>query len=111
MTDTATRLTRREARFAAQDLMYRYAECVDLARFEELGALGALDANAPMRGASQIRIFYAATHKVHSDGKLRTQFTRRSPPPSRQSERGASRAQTVRRSPARGGASSGCPRS
>jgi 3-phenylpropionate/cinnamic acid dioxygenase small subunit len=78
MSDIEARLARLESRFAIQDLMYRYAECVDLARFDELGALfahgslGADGADAPMRGASQIGKFYAATNKVHSDGTLRT---------------------------------------
>lgn len=77
MTDTTTRLAALEARFAIQDLMFRYAECVDLARFEELGqlfrhgTLGAAGAE-PMRGAKAIGGFYAATNKVHADGTLRT---------------------------------------
>ncbi len=77
MNDLATRLANLEARFAVQDLMFRYAECVDRALFDELGELfrhGSLGAEGaePMRGSSPIRSFYAATNKVYSDGTLRT---------------------------------------
>ncbi len=80
MNDLAARLANLEARFAVQDLMFRYAECVDRALFDELGELfrhGSLGAEGtegaePMRGSSPIRNFYAATNKVHSDGTLRT---------------------------------------
>lgn len=77
MPDLATRLARLESIVAIQHVMFRYAECVDLARFEELGqlfrhgSLGAVGAE-PMKGAQAIRDFYAATNKVHSDGTLRT---------------------------------------
>ena len=77
MPDLAARLARLEAIVAIQHVMFRYAECVDQARFEELGALfrhgslGAVGAE-PMRGAPAIRDFYAATNKVHADGTLRT---------------------------------------
>lgn len=84
MNDLAERLTRLEDRFAIQDLMFRYAECVDLARFEDLGALfahGTLGAEGAerMRGASQIGKFYAATNKVHADGTLRTRHLASNP--------------------------------
>ena len=84
MNDLADRLTRLEDRFAIQDLMFRYAECVDLARFDALGALfthGSLGAegNERMRGASQIGKFYAATNKVHADGTLRTRHLASNP--------------------------------
>lgn len=84
MNDLAERLTRLEDRFAIQDLMFRYAECVDLARFEDLGALfahGTLGTEGPerMRGASQIGKFYAATNKVHADGTLRTRHLANNP--------------------------------
>lgn len=77
MNDLAARFANLEARFAVQDLMFRYAECVDRALFDELGELfrhGSLGAEGaePMRGSSPIRKFYAATNKVHSDGTLRT---------------------------------------
>jgi SnoaL-like domain len=77
MPDLALRLARLEAIVAIQHVMFRYAECVDLARFEELGQLfrhGSLAAVGaePMKGAQAIRNFYAATNKVHSDGTLRT---------------------------------------
>jgi hypothetical protein len=84
MNDLAERLTRLEDRFAIQDLMFRYAECVDLARFDDLGGLfahGTLGAegNERMRGASQIGKFYAATNKVHGDGTLRTRHLASNP--------------------------------
>lgn len=84
MNDLAERLTRLEDRFAIQDLMYRYAECVDLARFDALGELfrhGTLGAEGAerMRGAAQIGKFYAATNKVHGDGTLRTRHLASNP--------------------------------
>lgn len=77
MPDLAARLVRLESIVAIQQLMFRYAECVDLARFEDLGelfrhgSLGAVGAE-PMQGAKAIRDFYAVTNKVHADGTLRT---------------------------------------
>lgn len=64
--------------------MFRYAECVDLARFEELGQLfanGTLSAvgAASLRGADQVRNFYHATNKVHADGTLRTRHLATNP--------------------------------
>ncbi|WP_419849771.1 nuclear transport factor 2 family protein [Candidatus Poriferisocius sp.] len=61
-------------------LMYTYAECVDLARFDELGELfshGVLTSTSsadPGDGMSgdDVAAFYAATNKVHGDGTLRT---------------------------------------
>lgn len=84
MSDVESRLARLEARFAIQDVMYRYAECVDLARFEDLGALfrhGAIFASGeePIRGADKVRRFYAATNKVHADGTLRTRHLASNP--------------------------------
>jgi len=84
MSDVEDRLTRLEAQIAIQQLMFRYAECVDLARFEDLGELfrhGSLGAvgSDPMRGAAAIRNFYAATNKVHGDGTLRTRHLATNP--------------------------------
>jgi len=78
------RLSRLEAVVAIQHVMFRYAECVDLARFEALGELfrrGTLGVagEEPLRGASQIRNFYAATNKVHADGTLRTRHLAANP--------------------------------
>ena len=61
-------------------LMYTYAECVDLARFNELGELfshGELTSTSsadPGDGMSgdDVAAFYRATNKVHGDGTLRT---------------------------------------
>lgn len=61
-------------------LMYIYAECVDLARFDELGELfshgvltstSAADPDDGMSG-DDVAAFYRATNKVHGDGTLRT---------------------------------------
>jgi len=71
------RLRRLESVQEIQRVMYVYAECVDRARFDELGALfthgtiGAETRDNPMRGDA-VRKFYAATNKVHADGTLRT---------------------------------------
>lgn len=84
MSDVENRIARLEARFAIQDLMYRYAECVDLARFGELGELfrhgtiGVVGAD-PIRGANAVHRFYAATNKVHADGTLRTRHLASNP--------------------------------
>ncbi len=60
--------------------MYTYAECVDLARFDELGELfshgvltstSAVDPDDAMSG-DDVAAFYRATNKVHDDGTLRT---------------------------------------
>ena len=60
--------------------MYTYAECVDLARFGELGELfshgvltstSAADPEDAMSG-EEVAAFYRATNKVHDDGTLRT---------------------------------------
>ena len=78
MDDIARRLRRLESILEIQQLMYTYAECVDLARFEALGelfahgTLGAAGGGGAMRGAAQIAAFYGATNKVHEDGTLRT---------------------------------------
>ena len=61
-------------------LMFTYAECVDLARFDELGELfshgvltstSAADPDDGMSG-DDVAAFYAVTNKVHGDGTLRT---------------------------------------
>ena len=78
MDDIQARLRRLESIIEIQHVMFTYAECVDLAKFDELGALfangtlGASGNNGAMRGHDQIRDFYAATNKVHPDGTLRT---------------------------------------
>lgn len=60
--------------------MYTYAECVDLARFGELGELfsygvltstSAADPGDGMSG-DDVAAFYQSTNKVHGDGTLRT---------------------------------------
>lgn len=84
MQEVLDRLNRLEAIVAIQHVMFRYAECVDLARFEELGELfrhGRLSAagEEPMRGAAPIAKFYAATNKVHGDGTLRTRHLATNP--------------------------------
>lgn len=84
MPDLAERIARLEDRFAIQDVMFRYAECVDLARFDALGELfahGTLGTEGPerMRGAREIGRFYAATNKVHGDGTLRTRHLASNP--------------------------------
>ena len=72
------RLDRLESVQEIQELHFRYAECVDRARFTELGELfahGELSSDVgdgSMKGADQIGSFYAATNKVHADGTLRT---------------------------------------
>jgi 3-phenylpropionate/cinnamic acid dioxygenase small subunit len=60
-------------------LMYEYAECVDLARFDALGELFAhgqiASQNRPgevIRGARAVRDFYAAVNRVHPGGTLCT---------------------------------------
>ena len=67
-----------QAKVAIEHLMYRYAECVDLARFSELGELFAHAtlradvSDGSMRGVDDIRDFYAATNRVHDTGTLCT---------------------------------------
>ncbi len=84
MSGIEDRIHRLEARFAIQDVMHRYAECVDLARFTELGALfrhGSIHAEGedPIRGMESVRRFYAATNKIHADGTLRTRHLSSNP--------------------------------
>jgi hypothetical protein len=61
-----------------ENLLYRYGECVDLARFDELADLFRHGAIRSDRGAGDLRgeavaVFYRATNRVHSDtGTLRT---------------------------------------
>ena len=72
------RLDRLESVLAIEHLHHRYAECVDRARFPELGELfahGAISADVSddaMSGADEISEFYARTNRVHADGTLRT---------------------------------------
>lgn len=79
------RLQRLESIVEIQQLMYTYAECVDLARFDELGELfahgtiGSSARGAGMRGPGQVARFYAATNKVHGDGTLRTRHLATNP--------------------------------
>ena len=59
-------------------LMYRYARCVDLARWDELGELfahGQVRASTSddvSRGATEVANLWASVNKVHGDGTLRT---------------------------------------
>jgi hypothetical protein len=61
-------------------LMYRYASCVDLARWDELGELfahGQVRASTSddvSRGASEVAHLWASVNKVHPDGTLRTRY-------------------------------------
>jgi 3-phenylpropionate/cinnamic acid dioxygenase small subunit len=61
-----------------ENLMYRYGEYVDLARFDDLGELFRHGAIRSDRGAGDLRgdavaTFYRATNRVHADkGTLRT---------------------------------------
>lgn len=63
---------------AIRRLLHRYAECVDAADWEGLGALfarGEIRAArmaSPARGADAVRRLYAAANRVHEDGTLRT---------------------------------------
>lgn len=69
-----------ESHHAISTLMFRYAECVDLADFEGLstlfahGTLGSPSAEDGQTGMTgdQVGRFYAATNRVHDDGTLRT---------------------------------------
>jgi hypothetical protein len=76
--EVLARLAKLESILEVQRIMFTYAECVDLARFEQLGELfthgtiGAHGYDSPMRGHAQVRDFYGATNKVHGDGTLRT---------------------------------------
>lgn len=63
---------------AIRRLLHRYAECVDAADWDALGALFA-DAelrapglDPPARGADAVRRLYAGANRVHADGTLRT---------------------------------------
>ena len=69
-----------ESHHAISNLMFRYAECVDLADFDGLSELfvhgtmrstSAEDSETGMTG-EQVGRFYAATNRVHEDGTLRT---------------------------------------
>jgi 3-phenylpropionate/cinnamic acid dioxygenase small subunit len=59
-------------------LLYRYAECIDAADFEGVGALferGAIRApgmREPVRGAEAVRRLYESANRVHEGGTLRT---------------------------------------
>jgi 3-phenylpropionate/cinnamic acid dioxygenase small subunit len=64
---------------AIRHLLYRYAECIDAADFDGVGALfshGAVSApgmKEPVRGAAAVAQLYRSTARVHDDGTLRTQ--------------------------------------
>lgn len=64
---------------AIRNLLYRYAECIDVADFDGLAALfahGAVSApgmKEPVRGAEAVARFYRRSSRVHPDGTLRTQ--------------------------------------
>jgi len=69
-----------ESHHAITTLIYRYAECVDMADFDGLSELfahgsirstSAAEQGEGMTG-SQVGRFYAATNRVHEDGTLRT---------------------------------------
>ena len=61
---------------AIRRLMYEYAECVDLAKFEELGQLFAHgrigDGKQWMTKPEQVVKHYSTTNKVHANGTLCT---------------------------------------
>jgi 3-phenylpropionate/cinnamic acid dioxygenase small subunit len=63
---------------AITTLMYRYAECVDAADFEGIGALfarGRLTTRGlpgAIEGADAVRDLYRGTNKVHANGTLMT---------------------------------------
>jgi 3-phenylpropionate/cinnamic acid dioxygenase small subunit len=63
---------------AIRRLLYRYAECVDAADWEGVGALFAHadlcgpGMERPLRGAEAVRDLYAAANRVHEDGTPRT---------------------------------------
>jgi 3-phenylpropionate/cinnamic acid dioxygenase small subunit len=63
---------------AIRRLLHRYAECVDAADWQGLGALferGEIRAAGmpePTRGADAVRRLYAHANRVHEDGTLRT---------------------------------------
>lgn len=85
MDEILARLRRLESILEIQAVMFTYAECVDLARFDQLGALfehgtiGADGRGEGMRGASTVASFYRATNKVHADGTLRTRHLATNP--------------------------------
>jgi len=59
-------------------LMFRYARCVDLAEWDELGRLfthaqvRASTSDDVRRGAEGVAALWASVNKVHADGTLRT---------------------------------------
>ena len=69
-----------ESHHAISNLMFRYAECVDLANFDGLselfahGRMRSTSAQASEEGMTGAAVgrFYAATNRVHEDGTLRT---------------------------------------
>jgi 3-phenylpropionate/cinnamic acid dioxygenase small subunit len=67
-----------ESHHAITALLYRYAECIDAADFDGIGALFADGriTNEGYRGAivgrDAVRNLYAGTNRVHADGTLRT---------------------------------------
>jgi 3-phenylpropionate/cinnamic acid dioxygenase small subunit len=67
-----------ESHHAITALLYRYAECIDAADFDGIGALFADGkiTNEGYRGAivghDAVRDLYKGTNRVHADGTLRT---------------------------------------
>lgn len=69
-----------ESHHAISNLMFRYAECVDLADFDGLselfahGSMRSTSADESEHGmtGAQVGRFYEATNRVHGDGTLRT---------------------------------------
>jgi 3-phenylpropionate/cinnamic acid dioxygenase small subunit len=61
-----------------ENLLYRYARCVDLALWDELGRLftharvQASTSDHVSHGADEVAALWASTNKVHTDGTLRT---------------------------------------
>jgi 3-phenylpropionate/cinnamic acid dioxygenase small subunit len=67
-----------ESHHAITSLMFRYAECIDAADFDGIGALfehGRITTRGlpgAIEGATAVRDLYAGTNRVHPDGTLRT---------------------------------------
>jgi hypothetical protein len=65
-------------RIAIENLVARYARCVDMADYAELGrmfAAGRITANVKdnvLIGETAVRDFYATTNRTHADGTART---------------------------------------
>jgi 3-phenylpropionate/cinnamic acid dioxygenase small subunit len=67
-----------ESHRAIERLLYRYARCVDLARWDEIGELfthgqvRASTSDEVSRGAAEVASRWASANKVHHDGTPRT---------------------------------------